>query len=162
MPVSWAQTNAADVELSDFAWRHGREGIVQNEELLSVAGPSDRNLNTVALRAPWDCVVARGDRRLRGPVQVREGHVREALHPVPDGWRGKYLAAPKQSFQAWKIMPAYHVELGHEVQHRRHREPVGQLGASDKLNGLGRQEVELAGQGVQRPPRRERAVHIEG
>src|SRR3989449_3683207 len=84
------------------------------------------------LRTGRNRVIAARDRCLRRAVQVREGRVRQARHPIPQGGGGKDLATPQEPPQSRKVIEPHDIELGHVTEQRRHREPLRQLRVPDE------------------------------
>src|SRR5207249_8853508 len=85
-----------------------------------------------------------------------------SAHPIAERRRVEDLTAPQQPLQSREIVRTHGVQLGHEVQDRRHREPLCELGRADELGELVWQQVQLVRHEVERRPRGKAAEHVEG
>src|SRR5579863_3599352 len=81
-PVTRTEPHSADVEIANLAWDSRAQLTVEHHQPLPVAGLANRDLGPFAGGALAHAIVTAGNSRFRGTVQVDEGHMGKALHPV--------------------------------------------------------------------------------
>ena len=160
-PVTRAQAHAANVELADFVVDHGLQLLVQDQQLLAGAGGSDGNRFTLVGRATRERVVAAYDGRFSGTVQIGKTYMRQPAHPMDHGGRGDRFSGKQDLAQCGKIVLAHDIEIGHQVEDRRHGEPLCKPRVANELGEFVRQEIQLGGNKVKFRAGAQRAEDVE-
>ena len=93
-PVARAKAHAGDVEVANFASGYGLEFVVEDQESFAITSDTDGDGRLGIGGANGDVIVAAGDGRLGGAVEIREAHIGEAFHPIDEGRGWQNFTAP--------------------------------------------------------------------